>query len=91
MAKTRKTPMPKLPRVVVTPLQMGEYQPVPGKPGIIFMDPHLSEKDHLDTVLHESIHACAPFIEEEYVEEIAVFLGRMLRRAGYTRQPRKTK
>lgn len=45
----------------------------------------MSEQDTLDTLIHESIHAAGWHLDEDFVEELATDIARMLIRLGYRR------
>jgi hypothetical protein len=39
--------------------------------------------DHLDTLIHEALHACQGFASEEHVAEVATTLATILWQLGY--------
>jgi hypothetical protein len=55
------------------------------RPGVIRIDPRQTPRSYLDTLLHESIHEFAPYLEEWAVEELADKLEQMVTNAGYHR------
>ncbi len=44
------------------------------------------ECDDLDTLLHEGIHACMPFLEEEIVAESATDIAKFLWKLGWRKE-----
>ena len=58
---------------------------VPGDPPAIYVDPTLRGMTHLETVIHESMHACLPNQSEEVVTSVARDIARFTWRLGYRR------
>ena len=52
----------------------------------IFIREELKEKDELDTVLHECLHAADWWKDEEWVDEVAEDIARILWRLGWRKQ-----
>ena len=52
------------------------------KPAIIF-DRGLKQVDLLDTVIHESLHACFPDLKEDAVNVAAADIARLITRMGF--------
>lgn len=52
---------------------------------LIEIDPRQSEKDRIDTVIHELLHLAKPHWSEEHIVRIATFLARALWKEGYRR------
>lgn len=57
-----------------------------GRPRRIRILDNMSEKDTLDTILHEGLHGCSWHIDEEFVAKAARDLTRVLWRLGYRKQ-----
>jgi hypothetical protein len=58
----------------------------PGRrPGKIWIDPELTPRDYLETLLHEGLHEFAPYLDEHAVRVIGDGLERLVTRAGYMR------
>ncbi len=51
--------------------------------GNIYIDPRCSGRKELEIYNHESLHILAPFLDEEYVKNIAAELTRVLWEAGF--------
>lgn len=63
----------------------GECDP-PDAPGKrIRIKRGLSEFDHLDTAIHEALHAAGWWADEEWVDEVATDIARLLTKLGYKR------
>lgn len=55
------------------------------KPGQIMIDPRLTSREFLDTLLHECLHEFMPYIEEDTVNDVAHNVMRVLWREGVRR------
>ena len=53
--------------------------------GDIHIDPRQPEYEMIDTVVHELIHDCLPFLDEKTVEETATKMAESMWRLGYRR------
>lgn len=58
---------------------------IEGKEKEMYVDPHLKGLAHLDTAIHEAIHACFPLETEKVVDRSATDIARFLWRLGYRR------
>jgi len=54
-----------------------------GRPRRIRVADDQSEKDIMETVIHEAVHGCGWHIDEEFVEKAARDMTRLLWRLGY--------
>ena len=58
----------------------------PGKrPGTIKVDPRQTPRNYCETLIHETIHECCPYLEEWVVEDLGDMIECVLHRAGYRR------
>jgi len=56
----------------------------PGKrPGIVWVDPRQTPRDYCETLIHETLHECCPYLEEYAVQAAGDMIERVLNRAGY--------
>jgi len=56
----------------------------PGKrPGIVYVDPRQTPRDYCETLIHETLHECCPYLEEWAVQNAGDVIERVLHRAGY--------
>lgn len=53
---------------------------------VLRVNPLLDEKKHLDTTIHELLHAADWKADEEYVYDVAREIARVLHALGYRRQ-----
>lgn len=53
--------------------------------GDIHIDPRQPEHEMIDTVIHELIHDCLPFLDEKTVEETATKMASAMWRLNYRR------
>ena len=58
------------------PTDVGKY---------VHIDPRLSDRETLETLIHEGLHACQWDLDESAVHESAADIARLLWRAGYRR------
>jgi hypothetical protein len=49
----------------------------------IEIDPRLDGKEHLEVIIHESLHCLLPFLDEPHVEKCAVNMAEILWADGY--------
>jgi len=56
------------------------------KSSLIEIDPRLSPKAELDTVIHESLHFAFPFIEEEAITKAATDIAEIMFSYGYRKE-----
>lgn len=54
-----------------------------GKKFRVYVDPKLTGRDRLDTVIHESLHVALWHAEEEWVDETATGIAKLLWELGY--------
>jgi len=52
---------------------------------VLAVNERLTHRAHLDTVVHETLHACLPDAAEEAINETACDIARLLWRLGYRR------
>ncbi len=50
---------------------------------IITVEPHASPEMRLDTLLHEGLHACCPYLTDDVVEQTATELKDLLIAMGF--------
>jgi hypothetical protein len=56
----------------------------PGRrPGVIYVDPRQTPRDYCETLIHETLHECCPYLEEYAVQAAGDTIERVLNRAGY--------
>lgn len=53
--------------------------------GIIRIDPRQDEREMLDTIVHELTHDVMPFLNEDSVDAIGLFVSQALWKQGYRR------
>jgi len=85
--------MPRLPKIVEKKLGrhcgnqfkriFGQYHP--GRWPKIEIDPRQTERERLDTLLHEGLHDAYPDLDEPAIKRGARILQRLLRKQGYRR------
>ena len=61
----------------------GECDDPSTKGRAIRISQNLSEKDELETLIHEMLHACAWFLTEEFVTRTARDISKVLWKLGY--------
>jgi len=52
----------------------------------VYIDPRLSPKDYLDTLIHETIHHCIPKLSENKVLNVSTTIANLLWRLGYRKK-----
>lgn len=52
----------------------------------VYIDPRLSPKDYLDTLIHETIHHCVPKLSENKVLNVSTTVANLLWRLGYRKK-----
>jgi hypothetical protein len=52
----------------------------------VYIDPRLSPKDYLDTLIHETIHHCVPKLSENKVLNTSTTIANLLWRLGYRKK-----
>ena len=53
--------------------------------GRIHIDPRQSEEELLDTLVHELVHDVEPFLTEDAVDNIGIYISKALWKQGYRR------
>jgi hypothetical protein len=53
--------------------------------GRIHIDPRQSEEELLDTLVHELVHDVQPFLVEDAVDNIGIYISKALWKQGYRR------
>ena len=62
------------------------FADIPGDDPAIYVDPTLKAKPHLETAVHEALHACFPSATEDDIEQKGRDVARWLWRLGYRRR-----